>query len=348
MTPSVLSAYGLEERTTRVEPFGSGLINRTWKVCTQDRSYILQRINEAVFTEPQVVAHNIRLVGDYLQQHHPQYLFVAPVRSLSGEDMIHLEGEGYFRLFPFVPHSHSIDVVQTPGQAYEAAVQFGRFTRLLSGLDVEGLQPTIPGFHDLSWRYQQFLTSLEEGNAERAREADDLVQVLKGYSDIVLEYKRIKSDPQFRLRVIHHDTKISNVLFDPSDKGICVIDLDTIMPGYFISDVGDMMRTYLSPVSEEESDVSKIEVRDDFYKAIVQGYLQEMKDELTSAERGAIFYAGKFMIYMQALRFLTDHINNDRYYGARYEGHNLVRARNQVVLLQRLAEKESVLSVYQR
>lgn len=146
-----------------------------------------------------------------------------------------------------------------------------------------------------------------------------------------------------KLRVTHHDTKISNVLFDKKGKGICVIDLDTVMPGYFISDVGDMMRTYLSPVSEEENDLGKITVRDDFYRAIVQGYYNEMKDELTETEKKYFFYAGKFMIYMQAVRFLTDHLNDDVYYGAKYEGHNFMRAANQVRLLECLLEKESVL-----
>lgn len=124
-----------------------------------------------------------------------------------------------------------------------------------------------------------------------------------------------------------------------------MIDLDTVMPGYFISDVGDMMRTYLSPVSEEEKDFDKIEVRDAYYKAIVQGYLEQMNDELTQVEKEHFFYSGLFMIYMQALRFLTDHLNNDRYYGAKYEGHNLVRAQNQAVLLKRLLEKEKSLAV---
>jgi hypothetical protein len=125
-----------------------------------------------------------------------------------------------------------------------------------------------------------------------------------------------------------------------------VIDLDTVMPGYFISDVGDMMRTYLSPVSEEERDFSKIRVREDFYKALVEGYYMEMKDELTEAEKGCFFYAGEFMIYMQALRFFTDYLNHDVYYGAQYEDHNLVRTQNQVVLLERLLEKESRLAAF--
>jgi thiamine kinase-like enzyme len=144
--------------------------------------------------------------------------------------------------------------------------------------------------------------------------------------------------------VTHHDTKISNVLFDDQDNGLCVIDLDTVMPGYFISDVGDMMRTYLSPVNEEEKDLSKIIIRNEYFKAITDGYLSEMSAELTEKEKEHFVYAGKFMIYMQALRFITDHLNNDHYYGAAYEGHNFVRANNQAVLLQKLSEKEDELS----
>ena len=149
-------------------------------------------------------------------------------------------------------------------------------------------------------------------------------------------------NPAFHLRVTHHDTKIGNVLFDKDDKGLCVIDLDTAMPGYFISDAGDMMRTYLSPVSEEEKEINKIEIRDDFYRAIVQGYSDEMKDELTETENKNFFYAGKFMIYMQAVRFLTDYINDDVYYNITYPEHNFIRARNQLTLLQCLLEKKPV------
>ena len=129
-------------------------------------------------------------------------------------------------------------------------------------------------------------------------------------------------------------------MFDEEDNGLCVIDLDTVMPGYFISDLGDMMRTYLSPVSEEEKDLDKIEVRTEFFKAIIKGYLSEMSDELSELEKSSIIYAGKFMIYMQALRFLTDYLNNDIYYGSRYPDHNLVRAMNQAKLLEKYLEKE--------
>ncbi len=193
-------------------------------------------------------------------------------------------------------------------------------------------------------RYQQFLQSIEQGNKQRINESGRLISHLVSHADIVTTYAGIKNDPEFRLRVTHHDTKISNVLFDGKGKGICVIDLDTVMPGYFISDVGDMMRTYLSPVSEEEMDFEKIKVRDDFYKAIVDGYYNEMKDELTETEKQYFFYAGTFMIYMQSLRFATDYFNNDRYYGAKYSRHNFVRANNQLVLLEKLLVKKEILA----
>ncbi len=257
--------------------------------------------------------------------------------------MIFQKDKGYFRMFPFVPGSHSIDTVETPGEAYEAAIQFGKFTRLLHGIDIEKLKLTIPCFHDLTLRYQQFLLALEKGNKQRIDESASLIKSLASHVDIVTEYGYIKTDPEFKLRVTHHDTKISNVLFDKEGKGLCVIDLDTVMPGYFISDVGDMMRTYLCPVSEEESEFEKIEVRKEFYKAIVQGYYNEMKDELTETEKKYFFYSGTFMIYMQAIRFLTDYLNDDVYYGAKYPKHNFIRAKNQSVLLEQLLKKKEQL-----
>ena len=346
MIQTVLSAYGLNDAETSVETFGTGLINNTWKLISSGKAYILQRVNDNVFKQPQNITANIRLMTDYLHQHHPEYRFVSPVLSTNADEMIFIKDEGFFRLFPFVTGSHSKDVVETADQAYEAAVQFGRFTRLLSGIDLERFKITIHSFHDLTLRYRQFMAALKNGNKQRISKSQELIRIIMDHDDIVQMYEQIKTDPAFHLRVTHHDTKIGNVLFDKDDKGLCVIDLDTAMPGFFISDVGDMMRTYLSPVSEEEKEVNKIEIRDDFYRAIVQGYSDEMKDELTGTEKKYFFYAGKFMIYMQAVRFLTDYINNDVYYNIAYPEHNFIRAGNQVTLLQRLSEKRPVFSKY--
>ena len=331
----VLNEYGFPGKGSVIRPLGNGLINATWLVESNNKKYVLQKINRDVFSSPEDIAYNIRLLANYFREQHPGYLFTEPLHTLAGEDMAR-SGNEYFRVFPFVEDSHSIDVVQKPSQAYEAARQFGRFTRLLAGFDASQLKTTLPAFHDLSLRYRQFEEALQKGNKERIERSAELIAFLQANRDIVTAYESGKT--RLTIRCIHHDTKISNVLFDDNDKGLCVIDLDTVMPGFFISDVGDMMRTYLSPVSEEEKDLSLVTVRKEFYEAIKEGYLSEMGDVLNDFEREYFNYAGRFMIYMQALRFLTDHLNNDAYYGAKYEDHNFVRASNQAVLLQRYRE----------
>ncbi|MEO8762791.1 MAG: aminoglycoside phosphotransferase family protein [Ginsengibacter sp.] len=344
MLQSVLQAYGLKNDSLEVRAFGSGLINNTWLVKTNDDDFILQRINTAIFKEPLHIAQNIEMISAYFSKNYPEYLFVVPVKTVAGDEFFYDIREGYFRMFPFVPGSHTMDVVQSDVQAYEAARQFGKFTRLLSGFDLSTLKITIPDFHNLTLRYQQFQQALTHGNAERIKESARAISEIKENVHIAEEFEKIKKNPDFKLRVIHHDTKISNILFDDNNRGLCVIDLDTVMPGYFISDLGDMLRTYLSPVSEEEKDYSKIEIRDEFFRSIIRGYAGEMKDELSGTEKKYFVYAGKFMIYMQALRFLTDYLNNDVYYGSAYTGHNFIRANNQLVLLAKLGEKESLFS----
>ena len=217
--------------------------------------------------------------------------------------------------------------------AFEAAKQFGKFTKILSGFNTNELYETIPHFHDLNLRYKQFLQAIKHGNKERINQSEKIIAIIAKTYKYYKCYDEILQNPSFKKRVTHHDTKISNVLFDENNKGIAVIDLDTVMPGYFISDVGDMLRTYLSPVSEEEINFDLIEVRDEYFKAIAEGYLNEMKHELLPEEINAFVYAGKFMIYMQALRFITDYLNNDIYYGAKYPLHNFNRAQNQLRLL---------------
>ena len=343
MIDKILEAYGIDPQSSQVETLTSGLINNTWKVSSGQEMYIVQRINDQVFRKPLEVAANIRMLDSYLKERSPSYLFVAPIKTLKGEDIYYQDGEGYFRVFPYIRGSHTINAVSNPDEAFEAAQQFGKFTRLLSGFDAQSLHITIPDFHNLSLRFQQFESALANGDKSRITQSAHLVAEIHKYAHIVESYETIRRNTEVRQRVTHHDTKISNVLFDDHNKGLCVIDLDTVMPGYFISDVGDMMRTYLSPANEEEKDFQKIEVREDFFKSIVNGYLSSMGDELTSDEQQLILYSGQFLIYMQAIRFLADYFNRDIYYGARYPDQNFVRAGNQLVLLRRLDEKSEVL-----
>jgi len=338
MLSSILSAYGLQADQCDVHAFGTGLINNTWKIKHGNKEYILQRINQNVFRNPQAIADNMRAMANYLGEQAPGYLFVVPLQTRDNKDIVH-DPEGFFRLMPFIKNSRTYDVVSSPEIACEAARSFGCFTRMLSRFDASHLKVTLADFHNLTLRYRQFEESLEKGNKDRIKKAGDAVKFLLAQKNIVNEFEQIRTDDNFKVRVTHHDTKISNVLFDDNGNGLCVIDLDTTMPGYFISDVGDMMRTYLCPFSEEEKDFSKIEVRDEYFMAITKGYLQEMSEELTASELDHFVYSGDFMIYMQAVRFLTDYFNNDIYYGSKYEGHNFVRAENQIALLKKYQQK---------
>jgi len=334
MLNNILIKFGLEPENYHIQKFGSGLINSTWKVSGREKpgQFILQRINKAVFKSPEDIAANISKIGAYLQLHQPEYLFVAPLPATDGKNMVTDQDE-YYRLSPFVKGSVTIDTVHSTQEAFEASRQFARFTHLLADFEVDGLAYTLSGFHDLTTRHEQFAEALNTADSELKLNAQVVIAKANLYQDIALTFGRIVEDELLPLRVIHHDTKISNVLFDESRRGLCVIDLDTVMPGYYISDLGDMMRTYLSPYNEEEQDLAKIGVREDIFEAIVEGYFSEMGSTITTMELNHFVYAGKFMIYMQALRFLTDYLNGDVYYHTSYPAHNLVRAKNQFALL---------------
>lgn len=334
----IAALYGLNKEEITIKNYGNGLINNTWLITNAKPGYILQKINKDVFVKPELIDENIQAINDYLLIHNPGYKLVSPIPSLTGKTIITYDNE-YYRMFKFIP-SKTYAVAQDASIAFEAAKQFGVFMKNLAGFNADGLYETISHFHDLHLRYSQFLHSIKQGNQQRVQESEKIIQSLQDQKYIVGIYDELLINPSFKKRVTHHDTKISNVLFDEDNKGIAIIDLDTVMPGYYISDVGDMLRTYLSAVSEEETDFDLIGVRDEYFRAIAEGYLNEVKEELSKDEVNAFVYAGKFMIYMQALRFLTDYLNNDVYYAAQYPQHNLNRAENQWHLLKRLTEKE--------
>lgn len=336
----VLSAFGLQAEAFEIGPFGSGHINKTYRAAHRSGrdEYILQRINTNVFKEPEAIARNHRLTWEHLAREHPGYLFPRPLPTLAGHDL-HRAEDGYWRLMPFVAETVTVDEVETPAQAYEAARQFGRFARLTAGVDLGEYRPTIPDFHNLALRYAAFERAAAQADPARRVRAADLIEGALGLSSLVETYAALARELPDRL--MHHDTKINNVLLRAGTfEGVCVIDIDTVMPGKVTSDLGDMVRTYVSPVSEEERDVARVVVREAFFAALMQGYLSEMRDLLTAAEREALFHAGLIMVYMQAVRFLTDYLNGDVYYPVKYPEHNLDRARNQWTLLTRLIDDE--------
>ncbi|MBA4198530.1 MAG: aminoglycoside phosphotransferase family protein [Chitinophaga sp.] len=325
-------AYGWSEHAL-YEPLGSGLINGTWKVITEKNVYVLQAVNNQIFKEPKLIDENIKAVTKFISTNHADYLFPALIQTTTGKTLIESAGV-WLRAFAFIDGTKTFTTVNTKQQAFEAAYQFGKFTALLHDFNTAELHIVLPDFHNLSLRYHQFKEALQHGNSKRINEAKEAIAFLQSQQYIVEKWTEFINNKEAKLRVTHHDTKISNVLFDEANKGVCIIDLDTIMPGYFISDVGDMLRTYVCPVSEEVTDFDKIIIRKDFVQAIQDGYFSTMKNELSSFEQDYFYFACAFMIYMQALRFLTDYLNNDVYYGCKYELHNYNRALNQIRLLE--------------
>jgi Ser/Thr protein kinase RdoA (MazF antagonist) len=340
----ILKTFGFSFDTVSLQQIGSGHINRTYLLSTQsEQKYILQNINTHVFKDPYAIANNIKAVAAYLKTNYPNYLFPAPIATTKSELMFHFNDE-YWRLLPFVANTTAFDTLSDPKQAYEAAKQFGKLSRLLNNFDTALLKPTIPGFHDLKWRYEQFTFALSNADEQLKANAKEQIELALNLHYIVNYYRSFEQSKNFPNRVMHHDTKISNVLLDTANfDGICVIDLDTLMPGKFISDLGDMMRTYLCAFSENETDLSKISIRLDYFKATIEGYLSEMADILTETEKELILFSGKYIIYMQALRFLTDYLNGSIYYPFSYPEQNLDRAKNQFELLSELFENEKIL-----
>lgn len=322
--------YGWESIT--YDTIQQGLINRTYTVQTTRGEYILQSINHNVFKNPKAIDENINLIGNYIKQIHPHYLFTHLIPTVKGNTLVEWEG-GYYRAFKKID-GYALSVLDNKMQVQEAAKQFAQFTYILKEFDANKLQDTLIQFHDLNFRYQQFSEAIQHGNGQRIQESQEQIKLLLSYKKYVDIYNKYIKHKEVKKRVTHHDTKISNVLFNNLDEAICVIDLDTTMSGYFISDVGDMCRTCLCPVSEEENDLNKIWVDAEKWEALKTGYLYYMKDALSNFEIDHFFFAGQFLIYMQALRFLTDHLNNDIYYGAAYEGQNYQRTLNQIRLLE--------------
>ncbi len=332
MMQVLFEKYGWEDAIAL--PLNQGLINQTFEVHTHQGDFILQNINTQVFKNPKAIDQNIRLIGQYLELHQPGKLFTHLVPTKTGETLIEWSGK-YYRAFKKID-GKAFDVLDNAKQAESAANQFGAFTASLAKFPVGQLEATIPLFHDLSLRYHQFEQALIHGDPIRIQEVKDEVQYLLDHKSYLDKWLGFIQNKETHLRVTHHDTKISNVLFKNETEAICVIDLDTTMQGYFISDVGDMYRTYLCPVNEECQELDLVKVIPERWEAIKKGYLNAMGDQLSNFEKDHFDFSGQFMIYMQAIRFLTDYLNLDQYYQITRPKQNLDRTRNQIRLLSEL------------
>jgi Ser/Thr protein kinase RdoA (MazF antagonist) len=333
--------YNLPTAGWKIEPVGSGHINNTYIAKGNQQSWIVQKLNHRVFTQPEAIEQNIQLCQAYLENKDPNYLFLAPITNQKGAYTTKI-ADSYWRIFPFISEGIAFDTLSDPKQAYQAAKKFGELSRLLDGVTLADFKETIPAFHDLSLRFKQFEQALIKAPEQVKEAAAQAIALALAHREIAETFEKLKKT--LPLRIQHHDTKISNVLLHhESYAAVCVIDLDTLMPGYFLSDVGDMMRTYLCAYDENESDLEKIKVREEYFKAIVSGYLSEMVEVLSSEEKAELLFAGKFILYMQALRFLSDFLQGNTYYPISYPEQNLIRSLNQFQLLQSILEKEKKL-----
>ena len=328
MMQSIFDQYGWGNPTAI--PLKQGLINETFEVHSVQGEFILQNINTQIFKDPFAIDHNIKAIGQYYNTNQTDQLFTHLVPNLVGETLIKWEGKHY-RAFKKID-GIALDVLTTASQAKAAANQFGLFTASLIEFPISQLKVTIPQFHDLDLRYHQFEHALIHGDANRIKQAKDAIQFLQSHQAYVKQWLHFTGHHDAHLRVTHHDTKISNVLFK-EEHAICVIDLDTTMPGYFISDVGDMCRTYLCPVNEACQDLNQIKVLPERWTAIQEGYLEAMGEFLTNFEKDHFAFSGQSIIYMQALRFLTDFLELDQYYRVERPDQNLDRTLNQNQLL---------------
>lgn len=336
---TALQQFGLREDDYKIDRIGSGHIHITYRL-TGAKSYILQRVNKNVFKQPEVIAQNLRLAALYLSKNFPEYPFLTALPSMNGSDLFY-DDEGYpWRLFPFIENTFTIDKVGDAAQAKSAASEFAGLTARLNRIDVTEFRETIPGFHDLNLRFSQFETALAAADSTRRQQAQKVITGCLEYRFLLERYNDLLRSKGLRLRITHNDTKINNILFKASTgSAFCVIDLDTLMPGYFIYDLGDMVRTFISPVDEEEKDLSRISFRKEIYDAVIEGYLSQMGPTMSPDEYAAIPFSGKMMTYIMLLRFAADFLNGDVYYHTTYEGQNLVRATNQLCFLN-ILEKE--------
>ena len=336
-----LNAYTGNSENYSVQPLDGGLINHSYKITDKrtGESFLLQRINHHVFKKPENVQMNYQLLWKHLKYSAIDFHIPEPKNFSGGAELYWDANHNYWRVLEFIEDGKMLSNAETTEQARETAQTFAEFTAAFHDFNVNLLKETIPDFHNLSFRYSQFEASLEKNTAGRKEKAKELIEALQQRKQYVDFYNSLAGSEEFPKRVMHHDAKIANILFNKTtSKVICPVDFDTTMPGYFLSDLGDMIRSMACSYDEASTDFENITIRKEFYDAIVDGYLSVMGKYLTASEKNNIHYAGIIIIYMQALRFMTDYINGDIYYKTTYPEQNFDRAKNQLTLLKALEQ----------
>lgn len=351
----ILSGFSFDGEYVGFDLSNSGHINNTFVLYfTQPgngkTSYILQQINTHVFKQPEQLMENIVGITTYLAEKiketggDPERETLHVIPSVSGKSF-YVDNEGrYWRCYNYVSSSYSCEKIDSPRVFYNAAKAFGRFQRMLADYPIDSLFETIPGFHNTVSRFEAFLDAVKNDDAGRVPDAaEEIAFVLARENDagVLLD---LLARGELPLRVTHNDTKLNNVMFDcDSREGICVIDLDTVMPGLSLYDFGDSIRFGANTASEDETDLSKVSLDLELYEQYTRGYLHAAGNSLTRCEVEYLPFSAKLMTLECGMRFLTDHLNGDTYFRIAYPGHNLVRCRTQFALVADIEKKMDVM-----
>lgn len=340
----VADAFCLEGAPTEIIPYGNGHINDTFLLTCgndkNDKKYILQRINSAIFKDPPALMENMANVTAFLRKNiserggDPDRETLNVIKTKSGENY-HIDScHSYWRVFLFINNTVCPEKIENPRDFYDSGVAFGSFQRQLAAYPAETLHETIPLFHHTPSRFQAFLDALEEnplGRAGMVQAEIDFALARKGDTHVLTD---LLEKGELPLRVTHNDTKINNILFDASTgKALCVIDLDTVMPGLSLYDFGDSIRTGANTGAEDEQDLSRVELDLSLFEAFTEGFLKGCAGSLTPREISLLPMGAKLMTYECGIRFLTDFLLGDTYFKIHRENQNLDRARTQFKLV---------------
>jgi Ser/Thr protein kinase RdoA (MazF antagonist) len=349
----IISRFAIKGRAGAVAPHGSGHIHDTYRVKNAESDqpdYLLQRINHHVFKQVPGLMANIQFVTAHLRQKlaaipgaQPEKEVLTLIPTHDQKTYFQDDAGNYWRMYYFLDNTNSYDQVENPEQAYEGGKAFGKFQALLSDLPVNQLHETIPDFHNVVNRLRLFRASLAADKVNRVSLVPDEIKFVLDRAETMSTIYHWGEKKELPLRITHNDTKFNNVLLNKADKAQCVIDLDTVMPGYVAYDFGDSIRTIINAAPEDEPDLEKIKLNIPLFEGFTRGFLSETINALTTNEIRSLVPGVLLLPYIMGLRFLTDYLDGDNYYKIHFPEHNLQRARAQFRLVEKLeAEQETL------
>ncbi len=327
-------------------PFGSGHINETWLLVTnQPHLYILQKVNTGIFPDADGLMRNILLVTAHLRKKDPDPRHVLTlIPTKDGRDYILFRDNMLWRMYEFIPGGISLDQAETPKDFYQSGRAFGLFQKHLSDFPAEELTEVIPGFHNTRMRYEAFHRAIREDCRERVKNVQPEIDFLLAREEGAGLLLDLQQAGDIRLRVTHNDTKLNNVILDEKTREpLCVVDLDTVMPGLAATDFGDAVRFGASTALEDEQDLSKVHLSLELYRAFAEGFLGSCGDKLNQTERETLADGSRIITLEVGMRFLTDYLQGDTYFHIARPEHNLDRARTQLRLVREMEEQDDAI-----